>query len=134
MGAAHLAVWIAARTPADLGPLVPVAMTADTPPGVEKLAQYGLLGILCAALLWFAFKAYQREVQRGDQAAAEVARLNAVIQEQALPAVLAATEVVKDYTDLLRDQRHAPRLDHHRNGVWREERAPSMGRGDGDQR
>lgn len=131
MGAAHLAVWIAARTPADTAALAPVAAAADAPPGVNNLAQYGVLGILGAALLWFAYRAYQREVTRADRLESEVTRLNTVIQEQALPAVLAATEVVKDYTALLRDQRTISRVEP-RNGVWHREHAPTAGHGDGN--
>lgn len=131
MGIAHLAVWITARTPADAAALSPAVMAAEAPPSVDSLAQYGVLGILGAALLWFAQKAYQREVTRADRLETEVTRLNTVIQEQALPAVLAATEVVKDYHALLRDQRHLQRPDPP-NGVWRGECAPTAGHGDGD--
>lgn len=75
------------------------------PPGWESLTQYGALGILVLALGWFGWRAYQREVARADRLEAEVSRLHTVIQDRALPAVLAATQAVQECTELLRHHR-----------------------------
>lgn len=105
-------------------PLVPLAAAMDSPPGLESLAQYGILGVGCAAFAWFAYKAYVREAQRADRLDAEVARLHTVIQERVLPAILATTEVVKDYTNLLRERRDPwP-------GAWHDEHTPTAGHGE----
>lgn len=103
---------------------IDAAVAADAPPGLTDLAQYGAIGVLCALFVWFAFKAWQRETTRADRLEAEVTRLNTTIQDQAIPALLAAADAIKECTELLRDQRH---------DRWRDTH-PAAGRRDGDQR
>lgn len=101
------------------------ALAADAgPPGIQDLARYGLLGILCAALLWFAWwvvrtdraaaqqfaeQAWKREIDRADRLEADNKRLNEFIQEKAVPAMLASASAVTEATELLRDERRARR-------------------------
>lgn len=52
-------------------------------PDLSPLAQYGAIGVICIALIWFSFRSYRREADRADRLEAEVARLNGVLVEQA---------------------------------------------------
>lgn len=64
-------------------------------------AQYGALGAITAGLVWFARGAHQRERERADRLEAETRRLNEVIAERAIPALMAATKVAEQATALL---------------------------------
>jgi hypothetical protein len=98
--------------------------TEAGPPGINDLAKYGPLGVFCVALLWFAWwvirtdraaaqtfaqEAWKRETERADRLEAEVTRLNGYIQNTAIPAVLAGTNVVTEATELLREERRGAR-------------------------
>jgi hypothetical protein len=75
---------------------------------VEGLANYGLLGIVLGVLFTFAWIAYKDARDRADKCAAEVARLNMVIQESTIPALLESQRALKEAADqllLLREQR-----------------------------
>lgn len=61
---------------------------------LEPLMQYGVLGVFAVLLVMFARALLQREQQRGDAAAAEVQRLNNIMQEKTIPALLAATQAI----------------------------------------
>lgn len=67
-------------------------LAADTTavPDVSQLFNYGAVGVLAALGAWFARVAYKREAERADRLDAEVIRLNGVIQEKCIPALLAA--------------------------------------------
>lgn len=61
-----------------------LATEAPTAPSVDLSPlwlQYGAIGLMCALLLVFAYRAYKREADRADRSEAEVARLNAVMRE-----------------------------------------------------
>jgi hypothetical protein len=94
------------------------------PPGINDLAKYGPLGILCLALLWFAWwvvrsdrtraetfaqESWKREIERADRLETENRRLNEYIQDRAIPALLAGTAAVTEATELLRDERRGRR-------------------------
>jgi hypothetical protein len=58
---------------------------------LAPLAQYGILGIAAALLVLFARTLLKREQERGDAAALEVTRLNTLMQEKIIPALITAT-------------------------------------------
>jgi len=82
--------------------LVALDLAAD--PGTIDLsifAQYGILGILCAGLIWFAKGAHQRERDRGDRLEEENRRLNALILDRVIPALTSATRAAEETGELL---------------------------------
>lgn len=64
--------------------------------------QYGAIGLMCAVLIWFAFRSYQREAARGDRYEKEVARLNQVLQDQAK----ASAEQIASMRDMIEFLKH----------------------------
>lgn len=70
---------------------------------IGGLAQYGVLGIFAILLILFARISYKRETDRSDRAEAEIARLNAWLQEKAIPALLASARANEDSQELLRE-------------------------------
>lgn len=76
---------------------------ATIPAGWGDLAQYGLAGMVIAALAWFALGAWRRETLRGDQLAEENRQVHLDVQEKAIPALLAAAQAMTEVTELLRD-------------------------------
>lgn len=63
-------------------------------PLIEPLLQYGVGGIILAMLIVFARSQVLREQQRADALAAEVNRLNTLMQEKTIPALLGATQAL----------------------------------------
>lgn len=61
---------------------------------LEPILQYGAIGAIAIALFMFARGLLLREQQRGDAAAAEVQRLNNMIQERVIPALMTATQAI----------------------------------------
>jgi hypothetical protein len=76
---------------------------AETPGQVDLsiFAQYGVLGIFAALLVWFARGAYQRERERADRIEEENRRLNAIIQDRVIPALTSATRAAEESGSLL---------------------------------
>ncbi len=64
-------------------------------------AQYGVLGVIAAILIFFARGAHQREQQRADRLEAENRRLNEVILERVIPALTSATRAAEEAAELL---------------------------------
>lgn len=64
-------------------------------------AQYGVLGIIAAMLIWFARGAHQRERDRADRMEEENKRLNTLIVERVIPALESATRAIEEAVDLL---------------------------------
>lgn len=115
------------------------AETAATEPTAIDLAQYGAIGTLCALFVWFAFRAWKREIERCDRLEAEhrtererleaehraerdrlegeTRRLHVDIQEKAIPALLASATALTEVTELLREQQR-------RNRYYDEARPP----------
>lgn len=67
------------------------------------LSQYGVLGVFAVLLVWFARLMITRETARADRLEAEVVRLNNIIQEKVIPALMSATGSVEESTEMLRD-------------------------------
>ena len=85
-----------------------LAMTQVQPSGgstdvLGNLLQYGVLGILAIILIVFANNAYKREASRADRAEAEVARLNNVIAEKVVPALVTASNSLRDSQFMIRE-------------------------------
>lgn len=79
------------------------AEAADVPIGVEKLLEYGPLGIIAGVLIWFARGAYQRERDRADRLEGEVRRLQDLIAERVIPVLILATSAIEANAALLQD-------------------------------
>jgi hypothetical protein len=80
-----------------------VAVAADAAGGIDLgvLAQYGVLGIFAAILVWFARGAHQRERERADRLEEKNNQLNELIRERIIPALISATKAVQDSGELL---------------------------------
>jgi len=83
--------------------LVLAAAAAGEGPDYSVLAQYGVLGVFATLLVWFAKFMISRETARADRLESEVVRLNSVIQEKVIPALMSATGAVEESTEMLRD-------------------------------
>lgn len=70
-------------------------------PFLNKLTEYGVLGILVALLFWFGFKQVQREQKRSDDLQAENLRLNQTIQDKVIPALVSATQALQGSAAIL---------------------------------
>lgn len=73
------------------------AGTAD----LTVFAQYGILGVIAAMLIWFAKGAHQRERDRADRLGEENQRLNTILLDRVIPALLAATRAAEESAELL---------------------------------
>jgi hypothetical protein len=85
-------------------PLWALPLTADaggTSLDLTVFAQYGVLGIIAAILIWFARGAHQRERDRADRLEEENRRLNALILDRVIPALTSATNAVEESAELL---------------------------------
>jgi len=70
-------------------------------PNLDPLLQYGAIGVFAILLIVFARTLLLREQQRGDAAAAEVIRLNNLMQEKTIPALIAATQAIAAAQNIL---------------------------------
>lgn len=68
---------------------------------IGTLAQYGVLGVFAAILVFFARGAHQRERDRADRLEDENRRLNAIIQDRVIPALGSATKAAEESAILL---------------------------------
>ena len=75
---------------------------------LSGIIQYGVLGIVVALLIPFARMAYKRETDRADRLESEVLRLNQLLQDRVIPALLAATRAVEQSQELLFHSRRQP--------------------------
>lgn len=89
-----------------------LAAVAD-PSGIDitVFAQYGILGIIAAILIWFARGAHQRERDRADRMEQENKRLHELILDRVIPALTSATNAAEQSTELLRDVQRERELD-----------------------
>ncbi len=78
------------------GWLIAAAETAEPGSPTAALVQYGVLGIIVAALGPFAYLAYKREAARADRLEARLEELNRINVEKIIPAIVAATDAVRD--------------------------------------
>lgn len=106
-------------------------MAAAEPGGsnLTSLIQYGVLGVIVALLIPFAYAAYKiqtdraeaaykRETERADRLEQENQRLNDLIREQVIPTLVAGTAAIQHSAEMLRELQHERELDHrrHRDG------------------
>lgn len=84
-------------------PAATPALWAATGSEVESgdLAQYGILGIFTGILIWFAKGAIQRERDRADRLEEETRRLNALMTDKVIPALLSASHAAEESANLL---------------------------------
>jgi len=98
-----------------------LAWLANTDPesiSITTFAQYGVLGVVAALLIWFAKGAHQRERDRADRMEEENKRLNALILDRVIPALISATRAAEESTELLNAvQRERESMRHERRGV-----------------
>jgi hypothetical protein len=80
-----------------------LAASGDGGPDLATLGQYGVLGVFAILLVWFAKFMIGRETTRADRLEAEVVRLNNIMLEKVIPALMSATGAVEESTELLRD-------------------------------
>lgn len=76
-------------------------VAAESGTDLSVFAQYGVLGIIAAMLIWFAKSAHQRERERADRLEEENKRLNALILDRVIPALTSATRAAEESTQLL---------------------------------
>lgn len=88
-------------------------LAAEAGGGIDLavFAQYGVLGIITALLIFFARGAYQRERDRADAANAEVQRLYQLMLDRVIPALTSATSAAEDSAELLRAMQRERELD-----------------------
>lgn len=94
-------VWLAAASTPAVG----------DPPFLTGLYQLGAFGIILSLFLWFAWQVYKRERDRADAAAAEVSRLNQLIQDRYVPSLEESSHALREAAELmavLRDVRRRP--------------------------
>lgn len=69
----------------------------------KQLASTGVLGVFAVLLIIFARGLLAREQARSDAAAAEVTRLNTLMQEKFLPALISATQAISASQAILQE-------------------------------
>ncbi len=77
------------------------ADAGGSPIDLTVFAQYGILGVIAAMLIWFARGAHQRERDRADRLEAEVQRLHALMLDRVIPALTSATNAAEESAALL---------------------------------
>jgi len=83
---------------------MPHIIAAPVDPGsidVTVFAQYGILGIIAAMLIWFAKGAHQRERDRADRLEEENRRLNNLLLDRVIPALMSATRAAEESAELM---------------------------------
>jgi len=87
------------------GPIVWLAADPGVTPTYwwEMLSQYGVLGLVAAALFLFSRGQIKREQERADRLEAQLTQLHATTAEKVVPALVAATQVLADAQEQLRD-------------------------------
>lgn len=86
----------------------------DTNPlSPDKLVVYGPLGVISAALLWFAWRVYKRETERADRWEVKYQELEQLIRDEYVPALeknrQTMLDVMQDMTEQRIEQRVAAR-------------------------
>ncbi len=66
-----------------------------------QLTQYGVLGVFAVLLVLFARTLLKREQDRGDASAAEVTRLNSLVIDKIIPALITATQAISASQQIL---------------------------------
>lgn len=107
---------------ATLAALLPLPFIAADTGSVDVglFAQYGVLGVLCAGLIWFAKGAYQRERDRADRHEEEIKRLHDLMLDKVVPALTAGTNTIEEAVNVLSSiqrEREYAQLTESRRGV-----------------
>ncbi|MCW2904203.1 MAG: hypothetical protein JWO67_6468 [Streptosporangiaceae bacterium] len=84
---------------------VPIAAGGPTPLDLSApLVQYGAVGVLAMATMFWAWKLYQqalenakRERERADRLETEIHKLNADIQEKYIPVLTRVTDALQNF-------------------------------------
>lgn len=76
-------------------------LAAESGADLSVFAQYGVLGVIAAMLIWFAKSAHQRERERADRLEEENKRLNMLILDRVIPALTSATRAAEESAQLL---------------------------------
>ncbi len=88
------------------------ADAGGAPIDLTVFAQYGILGVIAAMLIWFARGAHQRERDRADRLEAEVQRLHALMLDRVIPALTSATNAAEESAALLGAMQRERELSH----------------------
>lgn len=83
---------------------MPNVLAAPIDPGtidITVFAQYGILGVIAAMLIWFARGAHQRERDRADRLEEENRRLNNLLLDRVIPALTSATRAAEESAELM---------------------------------
>lgn len=80
------------------------------PVDLTVFAQYGILGVVAAMLIWFAKGAHQRERDRADRLEAEVQRLHTLMLDRVIPALTSATNAAEESASLLQSMQREREL------------------------
>jgi len=93
-------------------------LTAEASSDVStNLLNYGVLGIFAVVMVTLIRVLLKREQERADRLENEVTRLNGIIQEKTIPALLAATEAVKSSQDFLRQMEYQRKIEVEANQI-----------------
>lgn len=82
--------------------VIDLAADAGAAIDLAVFAQYGVLGIIAAMLIWFARGAHQRERDRADRMEQENQRLHELILDRVIPALSSASSAAEESAELLR--------------------------------
>lgn len=88
------------------------ADAGGSPIDLTVFAQYGILGVIAAMLIWFAKGAHQRERDRADRLEAEVQRLHTLMLDRVIPALTSATAAAEESAALLQQMSRERELSH----------------------
>jgi hypothetical protein len=80
--------------------------------GLAVLGQYGVLGAVTFVLIVYARTTTKRETDRSDRLEAEVFRLNQMIAEQVVPALVSATSAMQASQQLVADLQRTTDFDY----------------------
>jgi len=72
-------------------------------PSTSSRSTEFLIGIVAAALFVFARQQIRREQERADRLEAQLTQLHGTTADKVIPALVAATQVLEDTQQLLRD-------------------------------
>ncbi len=104
-----------------------LAAESSTPDVTGNLLQYGVLGIFTVVMIGLIRVLLKREQERADRLEAEVTRLNGIIQEKTIPALLSATEAVKSSQDFLRQLEYQRKLEEEAQRLRDQRKPPELG-------
>jgi hypothetical protein len=80
-----------------------VAAAGVAGPDLGVLANYGVLGLFTGILLWFALRAWQREITRAERLETELREQHQIMIEKVVPALVSAANALNESAQLARD-------------------------------